>query len=37
MYPELIRIGDFSISSFGAMMALCFLAGYWLITVEAAR
>ena len=37
MYPELIRIGDFSISSFAAMMALCFLAGYWLITAEAAR
>ncbi len=37
MYPELISIGNFSISSFGAMMALCFLAGYWLITVEAKR
>ena len=37
MYPELISIGNFSISSFGAMMALCFLAGYWIITVEAKR
>ncbi|MFQ5889391.1 MAG: prolipoprotein diacylglyceryl transferase [Gemmatimonadota bacterium] len=31
MYPELIRIGDFVLTSFGAMMALAFLAGYQLI------
>lgn len=37
MYPELFRIGDFTVSSFGVMMALCFLAGYWVITLEAKR
>jgi len=30
MYPELFRIGDFSISTFGAMMALAFLIGTWI-------
>lgn len=37
MYPELIKIGNFTISSFGVMMALCFIAGYWVITLEAKR
>ncbi len=37
MYPEIIRIGDFTISSFGLMIALCFLAGYWIVTLEARR
>lgn len=37
MYPELIKIGDFTISSFGVMIALCFLAGYWLISLETKR
>lgn len=37
MYPEIIRIGDFTVSSFGVMIALCFLAGYWIITLEAKR
>lgn len=37
MYPELIKIGNFSISSFGVMIALCFIAGYWIITLEANR
>ncbi len=37
MYPEIIRIGNFSISSFGLMMALCFIVGYWIITLEAKR
>lgn len=37
MYPELIKIGNFTISSFGVMMALCFIAGYWIITLEAKR
>ena len=37
MYPELIKIGNFSISSFGAMIALCFIAGYWVVTLEAKR
>ena len=37
MYPELFKIGNFTISSFGVMMALCFIAGYWIITLEAKR
>ena len=37
MYPELIKIGNFSISSFGVMIALCFIAGYWVITLETKR
>lgn len=37
MYPELLKIGDFTISSFGVMIALCFLAGYWLISLETKR
>ena len=37
MYPEIIRIGNFSISSFGLMIALCFIVGYWIITLEAKR
>ena len=37
MYPELIKIGGFTISSFGVMIALCFLAGYWLISLETKR
>jgi len=37
MYPELFKIGDFTISSFGVMIALCFLAGYWLISLETKR
>lgn len=34
MYPELIRIGDFSISSFGVMVAAAFLVAYWLASKE---
>ena len=30
MYPELFRIGDFSVSTFGLMMALAFLTGTWI-------
>lgn len=37
MYPEIIRIGDFTVSSFGLMIALCFLAGYWIISLESKR
>lgn len=29
MYPELLRIGDFSISSFGLMLVFAFLAAYF--------
>ena len=37
MYPELIKIGDFSISSFGVMVALGFLTSYWLALLEFRR
>ena len=30
MYPELFSIGDFTISTFGLMMAIAFLTGSWL-------
>lgn len=30
MYPELFRIGDFSVSTFGLMMAVAFLTGAWI-------
>ncbi|MEM7480057.1 MAG: prolipoprotein diacylglyceryl transferase [Acidobacteriota bacterium] len=29
MFPELFRLGSFSISSFGVMMVLAFVAAYW--------
>ncbi len=31
MYPELLRFGDFVISSFGAMMVIAFLVGNYLL------
>lgn len=37
MYPELLRIGDFQISSFGFLVALAFLAGYWVASTEFRR
>ncbi len=37
MYPEIFRIGNLTISSFGLMMALCFLVGYFVIMMEAKR
>lgn len=37
MYPELLRIGNFAISSFGLMVALAFLAGYWIASLEFKR
>jgi phosphatidylglycerol:prolipoprotein diacylglycerol transferase len=37
MYPELLRIGNFVISSFGLMVALAFLAAYWITSLEFKR
>lgn len=37
MYPELFRIGDFAITSFGVMMALSFLVGGWILSRELER
>jgi len=37
MYPELLKIGNFSISSFGVMVALSFLVAYWLCLKEFRR
>ena len=37
MYPVLLQIGDFSISSFGVMVALSFLVAYWLCLKEFRR
>lgn len=37
MYPVLFRIGDFEITSFGALVALGMLAGMWLFQRELAR
>mgnify|MGYP001764859012 CR=1 FL=1 len=36
MFPELFRIGDFVVTSFGVMMFLSFIAGAWFhaLTVE---
>ncbi|MGQ0793417.1 MAG: prolipoprotein diacylglyceryl transferase [Deltaproteobacteria bacterium] len=37
MYPELLRIGDFVISSFGVMVALGFLSAYYFSSLEFRR
>ncbi|MGH7886111.1 MAG: prolipoprotein diacylglyceryl transferase [Thermodesulfobacteriota bacterium] len=37
MYPELFKIGTFSVSSFGLMVALAFLAAYWISQKECQR
>jgi phosphatidylglycerol:prolipoprotein diacylglycerol transferase len=37
MYPELFRIGDFVISSFGVMVAIAFLVAYWVSSLEFKR
>jgi phosphatidylglycerol:prolipoprotein diacylglycerol transferase len=34
MYPELFRIGDFTISTFGLMMATAFLVGTWITSLR---
>lgn len=37
MYPELVRIGDFAVTSFGALVAIAALVGLWLFSREATR
>ncbi len=37
MYPELFRIGNFQISSFGLMVAIAFLVAYWVASYEFKR
>lgn len=37
MFPELFRVGDFAVTSFGVMMALAFMAGYQVIRFELKR
>jgi phosphatidylglycerol---prolipoprotein diacylglyceryl transferase len=37
MYPVLFRIGDFEVTSFGAMVALAALVGLWLFRRELGR
>jgi phosphatidylglycerol:prolipoprotein diacylglycerol transferase len=34
MYPELFRIGDFSVSTFGLMLAIAFLVGTWIASLR---
>lgn len=37
MYPELFKIGNFQISSFGLMVAIAFLVAYWVASYEFKR
>ncbi|MCY4263196.1 MAG: prolipoprotein diacylglyceryl transferase, partial [Candidatus Dadabacteria bacterium] len=37
MFPELLRIGDFQITSFGAMVALASLVAFWVSGMEFER
>ena len=37
MFPELLRIGDFQITSFGAMVAVAFLVAFWVSGAEFER
>ncbi len=37
MYPELLRVGNFTISSYGVMAAIAFLVAYWLSSLEFKR
>ena len=37
MYPELFRVGNFTISSYGVMAAIAFLVAYWLSSLEFRR
>lgn len=37
MYPELLRVGNFTISSYGVTAAIAFLVAYWLSSLEFKR
>ena len=37
MYPTLLRIGSFEITTFGLMMFLAFVIGGWVLTREFRR
>jgi phosphatidylglycerol:prolipoprotein diacylglycerol transferase len=37
LYPELFKIGNFQISSFGLMVAIAFLVAYWVSSLEFKR
>ena len=37
MFPELLKIGDFQITSFGAMVAVAFLVAFWVSGMEFER
>ena len=37
MYPELFRIGSFTVSTFGLMLALSFLVGSWITSKRMAE
>lgn len=37
MFPELFRIGDFTVTSFGAMVAAAFAAAFWISGAEFKR
>jgi phosphatidylglycerol:prolipoprotein diacylglycerol transferase len=37
MYPDLLKIGPFTVHSFGLMMAIGFITGSWLLTNELKR
>ena len=37
MFPELLRIGDFQVTSFGAMVAAAFLVAFWVSGMEFER
>lgn len=37
MFPELLRIGDFQITTFGAMVAVSFLVAFWVSGMEFER
>lgn len=37
MYPTLIEIGDFPITTFGLMIFLSFISGAWILSIQLER